>query len=92
MSIQEPDLECRRVVELVTDYLEGALPTENTEQLEQHLLICDACMTYVDQHRTLIHTLAQPVAEPQAAPASAHKAALDLFRRLHKPSTKTEKP
>lgn len=86
MTNQDPDLECRHVVELVTDYLEGALPTENAERLEQHLLICDACTTFVDQHRSVISALSHIVdREPEPAAAEgARSAALQLFRRMRK--------
>ena len=57
MKSDDPDLACQRVVELVTDYLEGALPSAAGAQLEQHLLICDACSVYVDQHRSLATAL-----------------------------------
>jgi anti-sigma factor RsiW len=59
MSTQDPDLACRRVVEMVTDYLEGALVTDDAERLEQHLLICSACGSFVEQHRSVISALSR---------------------------------
>ena len=45
------DLVCREVVELVTDYLEGALGDRDRERFERHLGGCDGCATYLDQMR-----------------------------------------
>jgi hypothetical protein len=48
---------CQEVVELVTDYLEGALAGDEAELFEQHLNFCDGCDWYVDQMRTTIATV-----------------------------------
>lgn len=42
---------CREVVELVTEYLEGAMTPEERTALELHLHYCDGCATFVDQIR-----------------------------------------
>jgi anti-sigma factor RsiW len=43
---------CRQVVELVTDYLEGALPGQLRDAVERHLRLCPPCVVYVEQMRT----------------------------------------
>ena len=45
------DVVCRQVVELVTDYLEGALPADLRAAVERHLQLCPPCVTYVEQMR-----------------------------------------
>jgi anti-sigma factor RsiW len=45
------DLPCVDFVELVTDYLEGALPTEQVLIIERHLAFCAPCVDYLDQMR-----------------------------------------
>ena len=45
------DLTCRELVELVTDYLEGALPPRDRLRFEQHLRACGNCTQYVAQFR-----------------------------------------
>jgi anti-sigma factor RsiW len=45
------DLPCVDFVELVTDYLEGALPTEQRLIVERHLAFCAPCVDYLDQIR-----------------------------------------
>jgi anti-sigma factor RsiW len=53
----DPVLEaitCRELVELVTDYLEGALPDADRARFEAHLEACDGCRTYLEQLRLVI--------------------------------------
>ena len=47
-------LSCQEIVELVTDYLEGALEPEEHASVEQHLVGCTKCDAYLDQIRTTI--------------------------------------
>lgn len=48
------EVQCREVVDVLSDYLEGALPAEQRVILEQHLLGCEGCTNYVAQMRTSI--------------------------------------
>jgi predicted anti-sigma-YlaC factor YlaD len=43
------DITCRELVEVVTDFLEGALPVEERDLVERHLAMCTWCQTYLDQ-------------------------------------------
>ena len=47
-------LTCRRAVELITDYLEDALPAGQRADLEQHLDVCPHCAEYLNQLRATI--------------------------------------
>lgn len=49
-----PTLACQQVVELVTDYLEDALPTRDRRRFDAHLRRCPHCTEYLDQMRTII--------------------------------------
>ena len=51
------DLNCDELVELVTDYLDGALDDEAGRRVADHLAGCDGCTGYVDQMRQTIATL-----------------------------------
>jgi anti-sigma factor RsiW len=48
------ELTCQELVELVTDYLDGALPDDELERFEEHLLYCGPCVTHVEQMRETI--------------------------------------
>jgi anti-sigma factor RsiW len=54
MSEAIEHLTCQEVVELVSDYLESALPAEEAELFEQHLNFCDGCLTYLEQMRVTV--------------------------------------
>jgi anti-sigma factor RsiW len=45
---------CQQWVELVTDYLEGALPPRLHEAAERHLASCVHCTEYLEQMRRTI--------------------------------------
>jgi predicted anti-sigma-YlaC factor YlaD len=47
-------LSCQELVELVTDYLEGALSPEDCDRFEEHLGSCQGCQIYLDQMRKTI--------------------------------------
>ncbi len=51
------DVACRELVELVTEYLEGALPPDEVLAVEAHLAGCEGCERYVDQMRATVRAL-----------------------------------
>jgi len=57
-------ITCQEVVELVTDYLETALPVDETVLFEQHLNICEGCVWYVDQIRTTVGAVSRRSSAP----------------------------
>jgi anti-sigma factor RsiW len=48
------DLTCRELVELVTDYLDDAMPARERARVERHLSGCPACTRYLDQIRATV--------------------------------------
>jgi anti-sigma factor RsiW len=68
---QDP-LVCREFVELVTDYLEGALPEAERIRFEAHLAECDGCAAYLEDMRRLVgslHGVAEPPPDPETREA-----------------------
>jgi anti-sigma factor RsiW len=61
-------VSCQEVVELVTDYIEGALSPDEAALFEQHLNFCDGCDWYVDQLRVTIAAVGR-VGEEDVPPA-----------------------
>jgi anti-sigma factor RsiW len=47
-------MTCQELVELVTDYLEDALQSEQRERFEAHLAVCPGCVEYLQQIRLTI--------------------------------------
>jgi anti-sigma factor RsiW len=50
-------IDCIEIVELVTDYLEGALDDATRDEMEAHLVLCPPCQNYLDQMRATIDLL-----------------------------------
>jgi anti-sigma factor RsiW len=51
------DLACNTAVEIMTEYLEGALPVAEARRLEHHLETCPGCSEYLEQMRTVAGSL-----------------------------------
>ena len=71
-------LTCQEVVELVTDYLEGALSEEDRARFERHLELCDGCTRYVDQIRMTIAAVGR--IEESDVPPEMREGLLAAFR------------
>ncbi|HEU5309764.1 MAG TPA: zf-HC2 domain-containing protein [Acidimicrobiia bacterium] len=56
MTPPADDFPCDRFVELVTEYLDDALPTDERRRLEEHLDVCGGCGSVLEQFRTVIRT------------------------------------
>jgi anti-sigma factor RsiW len=84
MTPSVPDLTCRELVELVTDYLEERLSADDRTRFELHLTCCDWCRTYLQQMRQVLAT-AGKLTEASIAP-KARAALLDAFRGWKKDS------
>jgi anti-sigma factor RsiW len=72
------ELTCKELVELVTDYLEGALPPGERARFEEHLAGCAKCRDYLEQMRQTIRTLGRLTED--AVPAAAREDLLHTFR------------
>ena len=79
---QDP-LVCREFVELVTDYLDGALPDDERARFEVHLAECDGCTAYLQDMRRLVGSL-HDLPEPPPDPAT-REALVRAFRDLREP-------
>lgn len=73
-----PDLTCSELLELVTAYLDQALPARERRQLDRHLAGCEGCRAYVDQIRS-VRLLARRVT-PRELCAETRDDLLDAFR------------
>jgi anti-sigma factor RsiW len=76
--LPDPDLSCRELVELVTDYLEERLPPADRERFELHLVICDGCRAYLEQMRQVLRVAGR--LEETSLGAAARDTLLAAFR------------
>jgi anti-sigma factor RsiW len=54
LRLRRRDIVCQQAVELVTDYLEGALSRAGRRRFEAHLANCPHCTEYLAQMRATI--------------------------------------
>ena len=76
------DLTCQELVELVTDYLEGALSAQERARFEEHLAMCTGCRNYLAQMRQTIGSLGR--LSEEAIPPQARDDLLGVFRNWKK--------
>jgi anti-sigma factor RsiW len=79
LSLRRRDIVCREAVELVTDYLEGALGRRDRRRFEAHLRSCPNCATYLEQIRTTIALTGS--IEPDDLTPEAQADLTELYRR-----------
>ena len=72
-------LACREAVELVTEYLEGALSRGDRVRFEEHLADCPHCSAYLEQLRMTIAVAGR--VEPEDLSADAQADLVALYRR-----------
>jgi anti-sigma factor RsiW len=83
MTDRHEHMSCQEVVEVITDYLEGALGPEEAALFEQHVNFCDGCEWYVDQMRATIETVGR--IEEADVPPAMRATLLAAFRDRSRP-------
>ena len=73
------DITCQELVELVTDYSEGALSHEDRTRFEQHLVMCGGCKEYLREMRKTI-AISRKLSD-EDLPANVRDDLLVLFRK-----------
>jgi anti-sigma factor RsiW len=73
-----PEMPCRELVELVTEYLEERLSPVDRAVFDAHLAECEACWTYLEQFRQTVRVLGR-LPEESLSP-EAREALLTAFR------------
>ena len=73
------ELSCKELVELVTEYLEDALPLAERARVDEHLVGCPFCRIYLEQMRATIRAVGH-LPEASVSP-EALQSLLEAFRR-----------
>jgi anti-sigma factor RsiW len=79
LSLHRNDIVCQQAVELVTDYLEGALSRRERRRFEAHVRACPNCAAYLEQIKMTI-ALAGAVEADDLTP-EAKRELSELYRR-----------
>lgn len=72
---------CRQVVELLTDYLEGALAAADRQRLEAHLADCPHCTEYLRQLKLTIEAAGRVSHDLDELAPEARDELVTLYRR-----------
>jgi anti-sigma factor RsiW len=72
------EMPCQELVEVVTDYLEGALPLDDLLRFEAHLAECPPCREYLEQFRRTISIVGR--IDPAAVSERSREQLLAAFR------------
>ena len=72
------EISCRELVEIITDYLEGAMPPAERHRFEAHMDECPYCVNYLEQMRQTIWALGE--LRPDSIAPDAREALLEAFR------------
>ena len=78
--------DCQMLVELVTDWLEGALPEPTRSELELHVATCSGCIAYIEQMRATEAALARldTVETVEVVADGTREELLAIFRARHR--------
>jgi len=74
------EMTCHELAELVTTYLEGAMPPEERDRFEAHRQGCSSCEIHVSQVRLTISALGRLRSSADEPHSAAPGRMLDLFR------------
>jgi anti-sigma factor RsiW len=75
------NVRCDHLVELVTDYLEGALDEATVAEFDAHLALCAGCAEYLEQIRETVRSLGRVSLEGLSETARARL--LAAFEEMH---------
>jgi predicted anti-sigma-YlaC factor YlaD len=76
LDLPVDEVTCQQFVELVTEYFEGALEPRTLSRVEEHLVMCDWCVTYVEQMQATIGALRELKDEHSPEPPDSVLAAI----------------
>ena len=77
-EVKTPDMTCKELVDVITEYFEGTLPAEDRARFERHRGKCEGCHAYLDQMRGTINALGH--LPPESLSPEAERALLDAFK------------
>ena len=80
MALFPSPLRCQEFVELVTDYLDGALSRRDTKRMDKHLRACDGCSEYFESFRLTVRSVGELPPEPADPHVREHL--LAAFREI----------
>jgi anti-sigma factor RsiW len=72
-------ITCRDAVELITAYLDDAMPARERRTLERHLGLCEHCAEYLNQLKATMAAVGR--VDPDQLSPSTQQALIEVYRR-----------
>jgi anti-sigma factor RsiW len=85
--MMQEEIRCIEMVEVVTEWMEGALDDDSRAAVEEHLAICPDCIAYLDQLRATTALVAQSVDDATEPPPADVRARLVAAFRVSRSSS-----
>jgi predicted anti-sigma-YlaC factor YlaD len=84
MTAPIDDFPCNLVVEVLTEYLEGAMAPQDARRLEEHLGICSGCASVLEQFNVVIQLTGRlSERDVEALSAEEREPLMAAFRAWH---------
>jgi len=77
-------MNCKELVDLLVDYLDGALDPETLNALDRHLADCEPCLAFLNTYKATCNSVREVAAEEMPEELRA-KLASFLRERLRRP-------
>jgi anti-sigma factor RsiW len=75
------DFPCDLLVEVITEYLDGAMAPDEARRFEEHISICDGCASVLEQFRIVLRLNGQlGDRDIEGVPASQRGPLMQAFR------------
>lgn len=74
-------MDCNKLVELVTAYLDSALDPDTRSRFDMHLVECDGCANFLQQFQETVRTVGK-IRDDELDPAFRQRL-LDAFKDFH---------
>lgn len=71
LNVTVDEVTCKQFVELITDYFEETLSSRTLTQVEEHLVLCDSCVSYSEQMQATVVALRSLREHQELEPAQA---------------------
>ena len=81
MADEQAGVECREIVDLLADYLDGSLPPDTARALKTHLEGCSPCIVFVNTYRGTINA-ARKIREVEIPPELRDRLISFLRRKM----------
>ena len=78
-------MTCKELVDLITEYLDGALSAPDRLRFEEHIDRCPPCRIYLEQIRQTVRAVGR--LSQESIPPHAQDQLLKAFRRWKKTKT-----